>query len=423
MNPRALASLEGDARRDVVDRDSDLETIREDVRSILDRVRDEGDDALREFSATFDDVELDTFDVSDAAAAAVEEIDDDVRAAIEDAMANVAAFHERQLPADWTDEFDGRELGRRFRPIERVGAYVPGGSAAYPSTAIMTVVPARIAGVEEVVVVTPPAAEMNPVTLAAIHLAGADEIYSVGGAHAIGALAYGTDSIDPVEKIVGPGNRWVAGAKAEVRGTVAIDFVAGPTEVCVVADDTADPELVAAELVAQAEHDPHSAAIAVTASSESAAAVSDAVEEQVPDRERADVIRSALENTSSGVYYADDLASAAAFADEYAAEHLVLMTADDDGVLDRIDSAGSVFLGEHSPVAVGDYASGTNHVLPTSREARTTGGLSVDTFLRSTTVQRLDSTTLDALADTVVTLAEAEGLEGHAESVRRRVDR
>ncbi|MFB6297821.1 MAG: histidinol dehydrogenase, partial [Salinirussus sp.] len=307
-------------------------------------------------------------------------------------------------------------------PIERVGAYVPGGSAAYPSTAIMTVVPATVAGVEDVAVVTPPAEELNRVTLAAIHLAGADEVYAAGGAQAIAALAYGTETIPAVEKVVGPGNRWVAAAKAEVRGDVAIDMIAGPTEVLVVADGTADPRLVAAELVGQSEHDPHSSAVAVSTDEGLADEVVAAIERQTPERERSDIIREALANESSGVFVADSMDDAVAFAEEYAVEHLVVMADDEEEIVGRIDSAGSVFVGEFSPVAAGDYASGTNHVLPTGRAAKTTGGLSVDSFVRSRTVQQIDESGLDSLSETVVTLAELEGLEAHAESVRTRFE-
>jgi histidinol dehydrogenase len=422
MERRSLSALDSTQRDAVLDRDTGLDEIRDDVAEIVAEVRAGGDDSLREFSRRFDGVDVDDVDVTAAAEGAVETIPDEVRDAIESAIERVRAFHQRQVRSDWTDSFDGITLGRQFRPIERVGAYVPGGSAAYPSTAIMTVVPAKVAGVEDVAVVTPPAEEMNPVTLAAIYLAGADEVYAAGGAQAIAALAYGTETIPAVEKIVGPGNRWVAAAKAEVRGDAAIDMIAGPTEVLVVADGTADPRLVAAELVGQAEHDPHSSAVAVTPDNALAEEVVTEVKGQTPERERADIIREALANDSSGVFVADSMDGAVAFAEEYAVEHLVVMADDEESVVDRIDSAGSVFIGEYSPVAAGDYASGTNHVLPTGRAAKTTGGLSVDSFVRSRTVQQIDEAGLDSLSETIVTLAELEGLEAHAESVRTRFD-
>ncbi|APW98955.1 histidinol dehydrogenase [Halobiforma lacisalsi AJ5] len=406
------------------DRDAGIEDVRGDVREIVDRVREEGDVAVREYTSEFDGVEVGNLEITDECERAYEDLEDDLREAIEDAAANVREFHEAQLPADWREEFgDGRELGRRFRPIERVGVYVPGGSAAYPSSAIMGVVPAVVAGVEHVAVVTPPAEEVNPATLAAIHAAGADSVYSVGGVQAIAGLAYGTETITRVQKIVGPGNKWVTAAKAEVRGDVEIDFLAGPSEVVVVADGTADPEFVAAELVAQAEHDPNASVVAVTDDEETANAVAAAVDDQANAREREDVIRSALDNDASGVLLARSMSEAILFTEEYAPEHLAVVADDEESILERIDSAGSVFLGPNTPVAAGDYASGTNHVLPTNGEARVTGGLSVETFLRSTTVQRLSREGLESIGETVTTLAEAEGLEAHAESVRKRLER
>ena len=233
MEPQALSSLDAAKREAVFDRDAGIDEIRDDVAAIVEAVRTDGDEALRSFSREFDGVELDAIDVSDAAAAAADRVEPAARDAISSAIGNVREFHERQVREDWTDSVGGRTMGRQFRPIERVGAYVPGGSAAYPSTAIMTVVPAKVAGVDEVAVVTPPAEELNPVSLAAIHLAGADEVYASGGAQAVAALAYGTETVPGVQKIVGPGNRWVAAAKAEVRGDVAIDMIAGPTEVLI----------------------------------------------------------------------------------------------------------------------------------------------------------------------------------------------
>ncbi|MDQ2052324.1 histidinol dehydrogenase [Natronolimnohabitans sp. A-GB9] len=423
VDVRELADLGPADRAAFFDRDAGIEAVRSDVREIVDRVREEGDVAVREFTSEFDDVELGNIDITDACERAYEDLEDDLREAIETAADNVREFHEAQMPEDWRREFsDGRELGRRFRPIERVGAYVPGGSAAYPSSAIMGVVPAKVAGVDHVAVVTPPADEMNPVTLAAIHVAGADAVYSVGGAQAIAGLAYGTESMMQVQKIVGPGNRWVTAAKAEVRGDVEIDFLAGPSEIVAVADETADPELVAAELVAQAEHDPNAPVVAVTNDEETAEAIASAVDEQASARERKEIIQEALENDASGVLLARSMSEAILFTEEYAPEHLSIIADDEESILERIDSAGSVFLGPNTPVAAGDYASGTNHVLPTNGGAQVTGGLSVETFLRSTTVQRLSAEGLADIGETITTLADAEGLEAHAESVRRRLE-
>jgi len=420
MNVRNVAELAPDARSALFERDAGVGAVREDVADIVDQVRQEGDVALRRFASEFDDVEVGNIDITDAAERAYDDIDDDVRAAIEDAAENIRAFHERQRPEDWREDFEGRELGRRFRPLDSAGVYAPGGTAAYPSSALMGVIPAKVAGVEHVAVATPPADEVNPVTLAAIHAAGADAVYQVGGAQAIAALAYGTETVTATDIVVGPGNRWVTAAKAEVRGDVAIDFLAGPSEIMVVADGDADADLVAADLIAQAEHDENASVVAVTDDEALAEAVAGAVEEQAAEREREAVIREALENDASGVFLARSMSEAVLFAEEYAAEHLSIQADDDEALLDRIPSAGSVFLGPYSPVAAGDYAAGTNHVLPTGGAARVTGGLSVDTFVRSTTVQRLFEDSLGDLSETITTLAEAEGLEAHAESVRER---
>jgi histidinol dehydrogenase len=422
MDVHTIADLGPDQRRAVFDRESGVESVRGDVRDIVDHVREAGDVALREYAQEFDDVSVGNLDVTDQAERAADKLDDDVLAAIEAAEANVREFHERQRPEDWRDQFEGRELGRRFRPVESAGVYVPGGSAAYPSSAIMGVVPADVAGVEHIAVTTPPAETLPPATLAAAHVAGADAVYQVGGAQAIAALAYGTETIAASDVVVGPGNRWVTAAKDIVRGEVQIDFLAGPSELLVVADETADPDLVAADLVAQAEHDTDAAVAAVTADESLADAITAAVDQQASEQPREDVIREALDNDASGVFLARSMSEAALFAEEYAAEHLSLVVADEDALLDRIDSAGSVFLGSMSPVAAGDYASGPNHVLPTGGSARRVGGLSVETFLRSSTVQRLDEDSLSALSETITTLARTEGLEAHARSVERRFE-
>ncbi|MFD1634347.1 histidinol dehydrogenase [Haloplanus ruber] len=422
MEVREIEGLGPAERAALFDRDAGVESVREDVRGIVDRVRDEGDVAVREFCREFDGVEVGNLDVTDAAAAAHEDADPELLAAIRDAADNVREFHERQRPDDWREDFGGRELGRRFRPLDSVGVYVPGGAAAYPSSALMGIVPATVAGVDHVVVTTPPAEELNPATLAAIHEAGADAVYSIGGAQAVAAVAYGTETVTPVQKVVGPGNRWVTAAKAEVRGDVDIDFLAGPSEVLVLADETAEPGYVAADLLAQAEHDDHASVVAVTDDPALATAVVEELDARLPEMARRETAAAALENDASGVFLARSMSEAVLFAEEYAAEHLSIQAADDEALLDRIDSAGSVFLGPYTPVAAGDYASGTNHVLPTGGEAKRFGGLSVETFLRSTTVQRLDRDALDSLSGTITTLAEAEGLYGHADSVRRRFE-
>jgi histidinol dehydrogenase len=422
MNVRAVADLSPDERAAFFERDAGIEGAREAARDIVDRVEAEGDVALRSYASEFDGVEVGNIDVTDEAERAYEAIDTNLREAIETAAENIRVFHERQVPDDWRADFDGRELGRRYRPLSRVGVYAPGGTAAYPSSVLMGVVPAAVAGVDHVAVATPPAEELPPATLAAAHVAGADAVYQVGGAQAVAALAHGTETVAPVEKIVGPGNKWVTAAKAEVRGDVEIDFLAGPSEVLVVCDGTADPDLVAADLLAQAEHDPNASAVCVTDDPATAEAVADACERQTVGRDRREVIEAALDNDASGVLCARSMSEAVLFAEEYAAEHLSIVADDEEAILDRIDSAGSVFLGETAPVAAGDYASGPNHVLPTGGLATVAGGLSVDHFLRSTTVQKLDGEALADLRKTVTTLARAEGLEAHAESVEKRFE-
>ncbi|MFW5938594.1 MAG: histidinol dehydrogenase, partial [Halanaeroarchaeum sp.] len=370
------------------------------------------------FSRRFDGVEVEDFDATGAAERAYDAVDEDVREAIETAAANVRAFHERQVPEDWTVEpATGRELGRTYYPLDSAGVYVPGGTAAYPTSVLMGVIPARVAGVDRVAVATPARDDPNPVTLAAMHVADVDAVYRVGGAQAIAALAYGTESIEAVDVIVGPGNRWVTAAKAEVRGDVRIDMLAGPSEVLALADDTADSAIVAAEVIAQAEHDPNAGVVAVTPDADLAHAIATAIEEQVADRDRSDVVAEALDNDASGVFLADSMDDAVQFARRYAPEHLHVWARESRALLDRIEHYGSAFLGEYTPVAVGDYASGTNHVLPTGGSARIASGLSVDDFLRSATHQAFTEEGLATLRDTVTTLADAEGLEAHAFSV------
>jgi histidinol dehydrogenase len=422
MEVREIEALGPGDRAALFDRDAGVASVRSDVGEIVERVREAGDVALREYSREFDDVEVGSLEITDRVGRAADSVDDDVLDAIRAAAENVRAFHERQRPANWREDFDGRELGRRFRPVESAGVYVPGGTAAYPSSALMGIIPAAVAGVEHVAVATPPADDLDPVTLAAIDEAGADAVYQVGGAQAIAALAYGTETVTAVDTVAGPGNRWVTAAKAEVQGDVTIDFLAGPSELLVLADGTADPRLVAADLLAQAEHDTSSSVALVTPDDDLAATVAAEIETQVPERERADVIRGALAGDASGLYVARSTSEAVLFAEEYAAEHLAIVADDDEALLERIDAAGSVFLGPTSPVAAGDYASGPNHVLPTGGDARLTGGLSVDTFMRSTTVQRLTKGALADLRETITTLADAEGLEAHAASVEARFE-
>ncbi|MGM0371735.1 MAG: histidinol dehydrogenase [Halobacteriota archaeon] len=422
LSPMPLSDLDADRRDALVDRDSGVEAERETVREIIEQVRADGDAALKELSSRFDGVEVESIEVPARIDEAGATLDADIKTAIETAAANIREFHAAEVPEDWRADFDGRELGRRFRPLDRVGIYAPGGTAAYPSSVLMGVIPAKVAGVEEVVVATPPAEKIHPATLYAAEVGGADAVYQIGGAQAIAALAYGTESVQPVQKIAGPGNRFVTAAKAEVQGDTAIDFLAGPSELLAIADDTADPAAVAADMLAQAEHDPDSSVVAITDDAAVADSIRAAIDAQIPERDRAETIEAALDGPQSAILVAETLSAAATFAEAYAAEHLSIQTADDEAVLDAIDSAGSVFLGHQTPVAAGDYATGTNHVLPTGGQAKIVGGLSVDTFLRATTVQRLDDDSLSGLADTIRTLARTEGLDAHEASVSVRLE-
>lgn len=421
MTPEELAALGPQRRREILGRTAGVDAIREDVDVIVDRVREAGDEALREYTETFDDVTLGALEITDRLERAPEEVDEDVLAAIEEAVGNVRAFHEAQRPASLSLERDGYDLERRFSPIERVGAYVPGGTAAYPSSAIMTVVPARIAGVDEIVVTTPPGEPVHPVTLAALAVAGADRVFRLGGAQAVAAMAYGTGTVPRVHKIVGPGNAWVTAAKLAVQGDTAIDFPAGPSELVVIADGTAEPSYVAADLAAQAEHGPSSPVVLLTDDADLADHVCSELGALIERQSRGEIIEAAIDQPASACLVVRSLSEAISFAQEYAPEHLSVQTAEDDVIVDRVECAGSVFVGGMTPVAAGDYASGTNHVLPTNGLAKVTGGLSVDSFLRSRTIQRFTSDGLTALAPTIERLAEVEGLTAHADSVRIRV--
>jgi histidinol dehydrogenase len=394
------------------------------VEAILEQVRLEGDRALLELSERFDGVRPDPLRIPRAdLAKAWAECPSDLRAALELAHRRILDFHQRQKPADLAvTGAHGERLGRRWRPVERAGLYVPGGRAAYPSTVLMNAVPARVAGVKRVVMVTPPGpqGQPNPTVLAAAHLAGVEEIYRVGGAQAIAALAYGTESIPRVDVITGPGNLYVTLAKKAVYGRVAIDSLAGPSEVLVIADRSADPQHVAADLLAQAEHDPLAAAILLTTSPALAEAVPRALEEQLSRHPRAELSRAALRDWGL-IVVCDSLEQAAALSDRFAPEHLELLVERPEPLAEQIQHAGAIFIGAWSPEAVGDYLAGPNHTLPTSGTARFAGALSVETFLRHTSLIAFNRQALEATGPAVITLADSEGLHSHAESVRRRL--
>ncbi len=395
------------------------------VDAILEQVRLEGDRALLELSERFDGVRPDPLRIPrQDLAQAWQDCPPDLRAALELAHRRILDFHQRQKPRDLAvTGVHGERLGRRWRPVERAGLYVPGGRASYPSTVLMNAVPARVAGVKRVVMVTPPGPEgrPHPTVLAAAHLAGVEEIYRVGGAQAIAALAFGTESIPRVDVITGPGNLYVTLAKKAVYGRVAIDSLAGPSEVLVIADQSADPRHVAADLLAQAEHDPLAAAILLTTSPSLAEAVPRALEEQLQGHPRAELSRAALRDWGL-IVVCSSLEEAARLSDRFAPEHLELLVERPEPLAEQIENAGAIFIGAWSPEAVGDYLAGPNHTLPTSGTARFSGALSVETFMRHTSLIAFNRQALEATGAAVITLAESEGLHSHAESVRRRLE-
>ena len=403
---------------------SGVENAEATVRDVIAAVRSRGDAAVREFTARFDRVELDDLRVPQQeieaswVAAPLE-----LRDALQLAHRRITAFHREQLPQDISLKgTHGEKLGRRWRPVQRAGLYVPGGRAAYPSTVLMNAVPAQVAGVKRLVMVTPPGpdGQVNPAVLTAARVAGISEIYRVGGAQAIAALAWGTESIPNVDVITGPGNLFVTLAKKAVYGRVGIDSLAGPSEVLVIADDTADPELVAADLLAQAEHDPLAAAILLTTSAKLVEQVPQQLELQLKDHPRHDVAASSIRDWGL-IVHCDNLEQAAELSDRFAPEHLELQVADPHSLAERIQQAGAIFLGHHTPEAAGDYLAGPNHTLPTSGTARFSGALSVETFMRHTSLIDFNHEALEATGAAIMALAASEGLHSHRESVRRRL--
>jgi histidinol dehydrogenase len=405
------------ARGDAVD----LSAV-EGVRAIIAEVRGRGDDALRDLTEQFDGCTIDDLRVpGDELLAALEDAPAEFRAALEYAREEVTAYHEAQLGGDVRVERDGVLLRELVVPVDRAGLYVPGGRATYPSTVLMTAIPARVAGVPEIALCVPPDPDgrVPAVTLAAAALAGVDEVYRVGGAQAIAALAYGTETIRPVDVIVGPGNMYVTAAKREVAGVVGIESLAGPSELVVVADDTADPAMVAADLVAQAEHGPDGAAILVTWDEAVADAVDEAVAKLTADAPRRAEIEATL--TSGGrAVLVETPATAVEAANAIAPEHLELITADPEALLPLVRNAGAVFCGPWSPAVVGDYVAGVNHVLPTARTARFASALRVDTFRKHVHVVTLDQAALARVAPYVQAFADMEGLDAHGRSVQLR---
>ncbi len=408
-----------DARREA---DADVSR---DVAAIVAKVRADGDAALADYTRRFDRHDLDAggWEIPRAARrAALDGLDRDLRAALELAADRIATYHAAQKPRD-RDAVDaaGVRMGARWNAVDAAGLYVPGGRAAYPSTVLMNAIPARVAGVARLAMATPtPGGEADPLVLAAAEIAGVDEVWRVGGAQAIAALAYGTGRIARVDVIVGPGNAWVAEAKRQLYGVVGIDMVAGPSEIVVVADGANDPAWIAADLLAQAEHDPTSQSILFTDDAAFADRVAAAVEAQLADLPTGETARAAWD-ANGAIILVPALAAAMALVDRLAPEHLALAVDDPDALFARVRHAGSVFLGRHTPEAIGDYVAGPNHVLPTGRRARFASGLSVLDFMKRTSFIACDPAGLAALGPAAVALARAEGLPAHAASVAIRL--
>lgn len=416
--------LTPESQRALVERSrgADDVTIRERTASIVQRVRANGDAALRALAAEFDGVTLESLEVPSAACqAALDALDPALRRSMERSAANLERVHRAFLPSPQETESEpGILIGRRPDPLTRVGVYAPGGRAAYPSSVLMGVVPARVAGVEEIVLCSPPdrsTGRPSDVVLAAAALAGADRVFALGGAGAIAAMAFGTASVPRVDRIVGPGNAYVAEAKLQVATAVAIDSPAGPSELLVLCDASADAALVARELLAQAEHDPLAAVVALCTDVGLARRIMAELATQLPLQPRAGIAAAALAG-QGGVLVVDDLADGVALANAYAAEHLLLLVAEPDAVLAQLRGAGTVFVGASSSVAFGDYMTGANHVLPTGGLARSYSGLSTLDFVRWTTWQRVSPQAAARLAADVGAFADAEGLPGHALAAR-----
>ena len=395
------------------------------VSDIIKTVKECGDKALFDYTARFDKAQLSALQVTmeeiEEARSVVEPKFIDI---LERAAKNIRKFHEAQKRQSFIiNDEDGIVMGQKIIPVDRAGLYVPGGTAAYPSTVLMDAIPAKIAGVKEVVMVTPPSADgkVNPAILAAAFVAGIDKIFKVGGAQAIAALAYGTESVPKVDKIVGPGNAFVAEAKKQVFGVVSIDMIAGPSEILVVADEKSNPRYVAADLLSQAEHDKNASAVLVTDSMSLAQAVSEELEQQIPLLDRAEIARASIDNNGK-IIVADNLNVVVDIANEIAPEHLELCVDNPFDYLDKVKHAGSIFMGRNCPEALGDYLAGPNHTLPTGGTARFYSPLSVDDFVKKSQYTYFTAPALGEVAEKIARFARKEGLEGHARSVLSRFD-
>lgn len=408
------------ARKDIV------ADVAEPVRAIVQDVAQNGDAALRAYEKRFDRADLTALEVSPAEwDAAMDAVEPEFLQILQEAAANIRRYHEKQVRASYVvNEQPGVLLGQRILPIEKVGVYVPGGTAAYPSTVLMDTIPAKLAGCGQIVMVTPPAPDgsIRPAILAAARIAGVDRVFRLGGAQAIAALAYGTESVPRVDKIVGPGNAYVAEAKKQVFGRVAIDMVAGPSEILVVADGTCDPVFVAADLLSQAEHDRLATAVLVTDSAAFAQAVAGELERQIPLLPRAEIARASIDGSGKIIVAENDLQKAIEIANELAPEHLELCVDNPFDYLDQIRCAGSVFLGKNCPEALGDYFAGPNHTLPTCGTARFSSALSVDDFVKKSQFTYYTADALRAVSGKIAAFAMQEGLQAHAKSVTIRFE-
>ena len=426
IKPESIENLSPEKMRAIMERSKeDISSIYEETRKIVEDVKINGDNvSLKHYKKHKGDISGADFEVTrEEIEVAYKQVDQKVVDCLKKAAENIVKFHRAQLEREmWSIEVkDGILAGRITRPLDIVGCYIPGGTAVYPSSVLMTVLPAKVAGVNQVVAVTPPKKGMvaNPATLVAADVAECDRIFKVGGPWGIASLAFGTKTIPRVDKIVGPGNKYVTAAKMFVFGQVDIDSPAGPSEVLILADETGDPELITLDFLSQIEHDPDSAAVLVTTSQKLAEDVCHQIDREFESLQRKEIIQSSL-TKHSYVLVAKDMEKAIDFANEYATEHLQVLTEDPFITLNKIKHAGSIFLGPYAPVPVGDYASGTNHVLPTGQCARMFSGLSVDDFIKKPTFQYLSKKGLSSLKDIVVTLAEAEGLPIHARAVQAR---
>mgnify|MGYP001351517448 CR=1 FL=1 len=395
------------------------------VLEIIRTVRERQDEALFEYTERFDGAMIKDLTVSeDEFVEAKEMVSSDIMKALKQAAENIRAYHREQVEKSWIMYQDeGILLGQKITPMDKVGVYVPGGKAGYPSTVLMAVIPAQIAGVEEIVITTPPGKDgkVNPYVLVAADLLGIKKIYKVGGAQAVAALAYGTETVEKVDKIVGPGNAYVARAKKWVYGTVGIDMIAGPSEICVIADDTANPRYVAADLLSQAEHDETASAICVTTSKELAEKIQEEVRLQTETLERRAIITESIE-TNGRIIVVSDLKEACEVSNVIAPEHLEIVTEDPMSLVPNIKHAGAIFLGSYSPEPLGDYFAGPNHTLPTDGTAKFASGLGVYDFMKKSTLIQYPKEALNAVADQIITLANAEGLTAHANSIQVRKD-